>query len=400
MKICPSSLRLQLALLFLLWVMSGESVAQPPRLPYKTPVEAGLNPEKLAEIDQQIAARLEAGDFPGCVVLINYRGAIVWLKAYGQHQVEPTPVPLATAAIFDLASLTKPIATATSVMLLVEQGKLNVDEKAATYWPEFGVNGKENITLRQLLTHQSGLIADNALRDYLTDPETTIKNIAEQKLVAEPGQRFIYSDVSFIVLGELVRRVSGEPLDVFARKSLYEPLGMQDTAYGPVPAAKRERTVPTAQRNGEWIRGEVHDPRAYHMQGVAGHAGLFSTAEDLAIYGQMLLNGGTYHEVTILSPETVKLMTTPQTVPGGGIRSLGWDMQTGFSSNRGKNFSAQAYGHGGFTGTAFWNDPGHDLTVIFLSSRLHPTGKGSVNRLAGQIGTIAVDSLPTSSPAE
>ena len=393
-RLCFPALLLSLLLTtLLLLTQTSELLAGPPRLPQKSPAEQGLNAEKLAEIDQHIADGITAGDLPGCVVLIAHRGAIVWRKAYGQQQVQPTPELLTTEAIFDLASLTKPIATATSIMHLVEAGQLNLDERVATYWPEFGVHGKAAITLRQLLTHQSGLIADNALRDYLTDPETSMQNIAALKLVAPPGERFIYSDVGFLVLGELIRRVSGDTVDVYASQHLYKPLGMRDTAYGPVPAEKRDRVVPTEQRQGAWIRGEVHDPLAFRLQGVAGHAGLFSTADDLAIFGQMLLNGGEYQGVRILSAETVKQMTTPHSVPGKGVRCLGWDMQTGYSSNRGKNFSPQAYGHGGFTGTAFWNDPTHELTVIFLSSRLHPHGKGAVNRLAGQIGTIAVEAL-------
>ena len=201
----------------------------------------------------------------------------------------------------------------------------------------------------------------------------------------------MYSDVGFIVLGEIVERVSGKSLDAFSKERIFSALGMAETGFNPVSAIQK-RAAPTQERNGEWMRGEVHDPRAYKLGGVAGHAGLFATAEDLARYAQMLMNDGTLGKTRILKPETCRLMTTSQEV-SSGVRTLGWDRRTGYSSNRGDLFSKQAFGHGGFTGTALWIDPTQKMFVIFLSNRVHPHGKGSVNSLVGRIGTIAAAAI-------
>jgi CubicO group peptidase (beta-lactamase class C family) len=197
--------------------------------------------------------------------------------------------------------------------------------------------------------------------------------------------------VNYIVLAELVRRVSGQDIHQFTQEHLFSPLGMHESGYLPNEPL-RLRAAPTQERNGQWMRGEVHDPRAFALGGIAGHAGLFSTAEDLAVYAQMMLNQGTYGEVRILSSATCDLMTRTYTV-SSGLRGLGWDKQTGFSSNRGELMSERAFGHGGFTGTGLWIDPEHQLFVIFLSNRVHPDGKGLVNPLIGRIGTIAVAAI-------
>ncbi len=329
---------------------------------------------------------------PGCVVLAARRGKIALLKAYGERSVEPQRTAMTTDTVFDLASLTKPIATATSVMLLIERELVKLDEPAATYLPEFAANGKGEITVRQLLTHQGGLIADNSIKDFADGHDRAIERLLNLSLTAEPGSRFIYSDVGFMVLGELVRRVSGQDVHAFSHSHLFQPLGLDESGYLP-DASLRERAAPTERRDGRWMQGEVHDPRAYALGGVAGHAGLFSTAEDLAVYAQMLLNGGEYEGVRVLAAETVATMISPQRVPGDALRGLGWDMKSGYSSNRGETFSPRAVGHGGFTGTALWIDPELELTVIFLSNRLHPDGKGKVNPLVGRIGTIVADAI-------
>jgi CubicO group peptidase (beta-lactamase class C family) len=207
------------------------------------------------------------------------------------------------------------------------------------------------------------------------------------------GERFIYSDVGFEVLGKLVERVGAQPLDEFLAKNVFAPLGMHNTGYRPT-AELRARAAPTQQRDGTLLQGEVHDPRAHLLGGVAGHAGLFSTAEDLAIYAQMLLNRGEYCGVRVLKPETVDEMFRPREVPGKSLRALGWDVRSGFSSNRGDGLSDRAVGHGGFTGTVLWIDPQRDLYYIFLASRLYPDGQGNVNKLAGEIGTIIADAAP------
>ena len=351
-----------------------------------------MSSAKLQELDAVVAEGLREEKMPGCVLLVARRGTIVWLKAYGNRSVEPEVTPMTTDTVFDMASITKPVATATSVMLLVEQGKLRLEDPAAKHWPEFGANGKDAITIEQLLTHQSGLLADNSLNDYEENPQTALQKIAALKLQAPPETKFIYSDVGYIVLAEIVRRVSGKDVHAFSQEHIFQPLGMSETMYLP-PEELKTRAAPTEKRDGQWMRGEVHDPRAYELGGVAGHAGLFSTAADMAVYGQMLLGGGTYAGTKVMERSTVESMITARTVPGGGRRALGWDVKTGYSSNRGSNFSDQAFGHGGFTGTTFWVDPKSQLCVIFLSNRLHPDGKGAVNPLAGRLGTIAAEAI-------
>jgi CubicO group peptidase (beta-lactamase class C family) len=300
--------------------------------------------------------------------------------------------PMTVDSVFDLASLTKPVATATGIMLLVERGELRLGSRIASVFPEFGEHGKDRLTVTQLLTHQGGLIADNALRDYQDGPQMAWERICGLKPVAEAGERFLYSDVGFIVLGKLVERICGASLDAFTRAEVFEPLGMSDTGYQPAAELCR-RAVATEQRDGRWLKGEVHDPRAFALEGIAGHAGLFSTAEDLAVYAQMMLQDGEYRGVRILSPRAVQVMTRGVPVPSG-VRGLGWDKQTGYSTNRGDLLTESAYGHGGFTGTSLWIDPDLDLFVIFLSTRLHPDGKGTINPLAGRIANIAAGACP------
>jgi serine-type D-Ala-D-Ala carboxypeptidase len=361
------------------------------RLPEAPPAEVGVDSSRLAVIDEIVEEGLRREKMPGCVVLVGCRGHIVHRRAYGLRAIEPQSEEMTVDTIFDVASLTKPVATATSVMLLIEEGKIDLDAPASTYLPEFAGEEKETITVRQLLTHQGGLIADNSLSDYLEGPELAWERITALDLVDDPGTRFIYSDVSFIVLGKLVERVSGQPLNEFARERIYQTLGMHETGFLP-PEALQPRIAPTEKHGGEWLRGTVHDPRSREMGGVAGHAGLFSTADDLALYAQTLIDGGRRGDIQLLKPETIALMNTPHETTGG-LRSLGWDKRSVYSSNRGDLMSNEAFGHGGFTGTALWIDPPQELLVIFLSNRLHPDGKGSVNDLAGRIGTVAAAAL-------
>lgn len=363
---------------------SEKSVA----LPQAVPGDVGMSAARLDIIDEVVAEGLRRERMPGCVVLVGHRGHVVYHKAFGFRQTQDKTVEMTVDTVFDLASLTKPIATASSVMMLVQDGKLNVDDKVVKYLPEFGANGKDVVTLRQLLTHTAGLIPDNSIRDYADGHDVAIQKICDLKKYAEPGKRFAYSDVGFIVLGEIVQRVSRKSVAEFSRERIYQPLGMQETMFVPT-AELRKRAAPTEKRDGEWMRGEVHDPRAWALGGVAGHAGLFSTASDLAVFCDMLVNEGKgANGAQVLDPETVRLMGAAQKTPSG-LRTLGWDMRSPYSSNRGDLFSSAAYGHGGFTGTAMWVDPAQKLFVIFLSNRVHPNGKGSVNSLAGRIATIA-----------
>lgn len=375
-------------------------------LPRAEPEAAGMDGKQLARIDEIVAQGLAEKRMPGCVVCVGRQGKIVLLKAYGNKQVQPSELPMTVDTVFDMASITKPVATATSVMLLVERGKLKLGQRVSEIFPEFAVNEKESITIFDLLTHQSGLLPDNAVKDYAEGREEAVKKICGLSLQAPTGTRFIYSDVNFILLGEIVRRVSGQSVHEFSRDNVFQPLSMKETGY--VPGEKlRKRAAPTEQREGKWIQGEVHDPRAHLLEGVAGHAGLFSTAEDLAVYAQMMIGGGEYGGVRVLAPRTVAAMTRGYKILGGqrstmeGVpsnppsytRGLGWDKRTGYSINRGELLSDAAFGHGGFTGTVLWIDPELELFVIFLSNRVHPEGKGLVNPLAGRVGTVAAGAI-------
>ncbi len=384
----------RLVVLVLLFPVAACGIA-PPQTKKPSPEAAGFDPTRLERIDDAVKRGIDAGQLPGAVVLVVRQGKIAFHKAYGHRSLEPERVPMTADTIFDLASLTKPVATATSVMILLEQGKLRLSDRVAEHLPDFGQNGKDKITVEQLLLHTAGFIADNPLGDYADGREEAIKRIYKLTPVAEPGTKFIYSDVGFIVLGELVEKLSGKKLDVFAEEHLFKPLGMRDTGYR-VSEEGHKRAGPTQKRNDKWMLGEVHDPRAYALGGVAGHAGLFSTAEELAIYARMILNEGEYGGKRILSPATVRLMTQPRPVPGGQ-RALGWDVETGYSANRGELFPVGSFGHTGFTGTSIWIDPTSQTAVIFLSNRVHPDGKGNVNRLRGQVSTLvaaAIDQPP------
>ncbi len=365
------------------------------RLPHGKPSEVGLRADTLDRIDAAVNAVIEKGQLPGAVVLVARRGKIVFRRAYGLRARQPAEERMTVDTLFDLASLTKPIATAASIALLLEDKKIQLTDKIESHWPEFGKEGKAAITLEHLLLHTGGLIADNPLEDYRDGRQKALERICLLKPLADPGKQFKYSDVGYIVLGELVERVGGETLDDFACKRLFEPLGLRETGFRPNQDLAK-RTAPTEKRGDVWLRGEVHDPRAHLLGGVAGHAGLFSTADDLAVFAQMLLNGGTYHGRRILKEQTVRLMTAPRRVPQGQ-RTLGWDARTVFSSNRGEGFSEKSFGHTGFTGTSIWIDPEQQTTVIFLSNRVHPNGQGQINRLRGRVASLVAASIEKTS---
>lgn len=385
---------------WILWVvLAGQTAGI--QLPLVDPGSAGVDPEHLQRMEPLIASAIGAGETPGCVVCLGRRGKIFWLRAFGNRQVLPEPEPMTVDTVFDLASLTKPVATATAVMLLAERGQLRLEQPAADHLPGFGTHGKEEIRIRDLLLHCSGLIADNPLEDYAGGPDEAWRKICELEPTAAAGGKFVYSDVNFMVLGELVGRISGQRLDRFVAEAVFQPLGMRDTGF--LPAAElRGRTAPTGQRDGKWMRGEVHDPRAHALGGVAGHAGLFSTAGDLALFADMMLGQGLQQEPAggkgtggpkrILGPATVIAMTRGQT-SGTALRGLGWDKRSAYSSNRGDLLGEDAYGHGGFTGTVLWIDPQLDLFFIFLGNRLHPDGAGTINPLAGRLLNIAASAV-------
>lgn len=352
----------------------------------------------MAHADRAIAEAMERGEIGGAVLLVGRGdrtgGQVVYRKAFGDRSVQPTRQLMTEDTIFDLASLSKPVGCATSAMVLIERGLVDPHAPAAQYLPEFGKHGKEKITVAQLLLHQGGLIPDNALSDYRDGPVLSWERICNLKPQSAPGTAFKYTDVGYIVLGKLVEKVSGESLDAFARRNVFEPSGMTSTAYNP-PDDWDAKTAPTQQREGRWMVGEVHDPRAYLMGGVAGHAGLFGTADDIGRYCRMLLNGGTIDGKSVLQPATVALMTRPQSLPDGtNLRTFGFDCDTAYSSPRGERYPrGSSFGHTGFTGTSLWIDPGSDSYVILLTNAVHPDGKGKTVALRRRIGTIAAEAL-------
>ena len=380
------------------------------QLPRASPAAVGLSAPRLGQMDQVIEQAIRQQQLPGAVVLVARRGRVLWEKAYGARAVEPAREPMITDTIFDLASLTKVVATATSIMILVERGKVRLSDPLSHYIPEIKGEGRERITIELLLTHRAGYAPDFDLKERWTGYDEAIKRLIKEPLRNQPGSRFVYSDINYIALGEVVHRASGMMLDEFARRNIFEPLGMRNTAFRPQQNLKA-RIAPTEKRRGqmsylgdsadnagvegeEWLRGQVHDPTAYRMDGVAGHAGLFSTAEDLAAYCQMILNGGDYRGVRILSPLTVAAMTRPRLISDdGGARGLGWDINTSFSTNRGDLFPLGSFGHTGFTGTSIWIDPASQMFVIFLSNRVHPNGKGDVGPLRGRVASIVAGTV-------
>ncbi|MCU1267925.1 MAG: pbpE 6 [Acidobacteria bacterium] len=397
-----AKVRLASALLLLFSICPQTFSSQ---LPRSIPATVRLSANRLGQMDQLIADSIAKHQLPGAVVLVARKGRVVWRKAYGERAIEPKHEAMMPDTIFDLASLTKVMATATSIMLLVERGKVRLSDPLSQYIPELKGDGRERITIELLLTHRAGYAPDFDLKERWIGYDEAIKRLIKEPLRNQPGARFLYSDINYIALGEVVRRASGLPLNEFARRNIFIPLGMHDTGFRPA-AALKDRIAPTERRRGQlsylgdtstnagaegeqWLRGEVHDPTAYRMDGVAGHAGLFSTADDLAIYAQMILNGGQYNGVRILSPLAVAEMTRPRLVSEQGwTRGLGWDINTSFSTNRGDLFPLGSFGHTGFTGTSIWIDPASETFVIFLSNRVHPDGKGDVGPLRARVASI------------
>src|SRR5438552_497067 len=379
-------------------------------LPSAHTANAGISAEHLARMDGIIQQSIEKKELPGAVVLVARHGRVVWRKAYGARAVEPQREAMTTNTIFDLASLTKILATATSIMILVERGEVRLGDQIVKFIPEMKGDGRDAMTIEQLLTHTAGFAPDFDLKDRWSGYDEAMKRLYREPLRTQPGARFVYSDINYIALGEIVHRVSGITLDEFARKNVFVPLGMRDTGFRP-DAKIVTRIAPTEKRRGQmnylgdtganagtegdqWLRGQVHDPTSFRMGGVAGHAGLFSTADDLAIYCQMMLNGGVYNGARILSPLSVATMTRPHAVSeNGAARGLGWDIATSFSSNKGDLFPMGSFGHTGFTGTSLWIDPASDSFVVFLSNRVHPDGKGDVGPLRGRVATIVAGSI-------
>ena len=322
----------------------------------------------LSVVDPVIQSAIREGKIPGAVLLVGHGGKVIYRKAYGSRALEPRREAMTADTVFDLASLTKVVATTTCVMRLFEQGKIKLNDPVGKYLPEFSVNGKEDIIVRQLLVHYSGLREDLDLKERWEGKETAYRMAFAEKPAFPPGSRFLYSDINFITLGALVERVSGMSLDEYAAKNVFVPLGMKHTRYRP-PASWKSKTAPTEYDDDHvMLRGVVHDPTARRMGGVAGHAGIFSTADDLAKFTQALLDDGG----KILAPITVEKMTTPQQPPTAtAVRGFGWDLDSPFSSNRGELFPIGSFGHTGFTGTSLWIDPTTNTYIILLTNAVH-----------------------------
>jgi uncharacterized protein YbbC (DUF1343 family)/CubicO group peptidase (beta-lactamase class C family) len=346
---------------------------------------------RLSVVDAIVQHAIDEHQIPGAVVLIGHDGKIVYRKAFGHRSVEPRRELMTVDTIFDLASLTKVIATTTSVMQLVERGKVRISDTVVKYLPEFGQNGKEDITVRQLLTHYSGLAPDLDLQATWQGKDTAYKMAFAEKPETTPGSGFVYSDINFIVLGALVEKVSGQSLDRYTADHVFAPLKMTHTRYLP-PKAWRVKIAPTQyDDHNHMLWGEVHDPTAFRMGGVAGHAGLFSTGDDLAKFAQTLLDGGG----SILSPLIVEKMSTAEQPPNAtAVRGFGWDIDTPFSTNRGELLPVGSYGHTGFTGTSLWIDPTTKSYIILLTNSVHPRGQGNSIGLRTKVATAVAAALP------
>ncbi|HZQ48474.1 MAG TPA: exo-beta-N-acetylmuramidase NamZ domain-containing protein [Verrucomicrobiae bacterium] len=357
--------------------------------------EEALNPKILSQMDDEINQAIQEHKCPGAVIWVEH-GDSTYCKAYGKRELTPKEEAMTKDTIFDLASLTKVIAGTPAIMLLIERGQVKLDEPVQTYIPEFKGDGKEIITVRELLTHTSGQLPDIETKTGWHGREVAYQKACAEKLWSKPGTTFRYSDVNLFMVGAIVERVSGMKLEDFVQKEIYQPLKMVDTGYLP-PADKIARIAPTEPDPANpkvMLRGVVHDPTARHMGGVAGHAGLFSTAADLARFARMMLNGGTLDGVRIFKPETVKLMTSVQTADGASDRrGLGWDIDSGYSRPRGKLFPRGSYGHTGWTGTCLWIDPFSKTFFIFLSNRNHPDGGGNTLSLYGRMGTLTAEAV-------
>jgi len=356
-----------------------------------TKSRAAAAPVRLGAVDAIIQQAILDGNIPGAVLVVGHDGKVIYRKAYGNRALEPRHEAMTLDTVFDLASLTKVVATTPAVMQLVERGKVRLNDPVAKYLPEFGQNGKEDITVRQLLTHYSGLEPDLDLKTRWEGKETAYRMAWAETPAQPPGSGFTYSDINFIVLGELVERVSGEKLDAYAARHIFEPLRMMRTRYVP-PVTWRAKIAPTQyDENEHMLRGVVHDPTARRMGGVAGHSGLFSTADDLAKFAQALLNGGG----GILSALSVEKMTRPEQPPSAPVlRGFGWDIDSPFSSNRGDLLPVGSFGHTGFTGTSMWIDPTTQTYIILLTNAVHPRGKENAIALRSKVATAVAAALP------
>ncbi len=337
-------------------------------LPVKSPTEVGMSSSRLSAIERVIERGIKAGGYPGASVVVGRKGAAVFEKGFGKLSWSESSTAVdAQRTIYDVASLTKVVGTTTAIMILFDEKKIGLDDPVVNYIPTFGGGDKDKVTIRQLLTHTSGLPAGRDIWRIAQTPLEARALVLNTSLEGRPGAQYIYSDLGADVLGLIVEVVAGEPLDKFLTRRVFEPLGMNETMFRPADSL-RSRIAPTevTPPRGYPLRGEVHDENAYALGGVAGHAGLFSTAADLSVFAQMMLNGGEYNGVQIISKPTVELFTSR----AFGHRALGWDTAEG-DYGSGRFLGPTAYGHTGFTGTSMWIDPKREMFVILLTNRVH-----------------------------
>lgn len=354
-------------------------------------------------VDEAVRDAVDSGEIPGAVTLVGQGDRVLYLRAHGWRQLVPERVPMTADTVFDVASLTKPLGTTLAILALVERGALRLDAPLGRYLREFHQRAYREVTIERLLTHTAGLAPTPPNGSLAGGFPQAARALASRPLHYAPGTGFAYSDTGFILLGEVVRRVGGEPLDRFLARLLFRPLGLRDTAFHP-DGPLRERAAPTEFASGHLLRGEVHDPRARQLGGVAGHAGMFSTAGDIARILRMLLAGGQLDGHRVLAPATVARMWSPNG-QASGTRALGWDVSSAFSRTMAPYFPAGSVGHTGFTGTAVWVDPPSQTYMILLTNRVHPSGGGSARirelrqRVAAAVGSaLFVPALPPPSP--
>lgn len=343
--------------------------------------------DPLAPIAAVVEREIAAGKIPGAVVLVGQHDRILYRAAFGLRSVVPTRETMTVDTIFDLASLTKVVATTPAIMQLIERHRLALDDKVARYWPAFAKNGKQDVTIEELLSHSSGLRPDLNLSAPWQGRRNAVTRIEGERPMAAPASRFLYSDINFAALGEIVQRISGQTLDAYAKRHIFGPLHMASTGFH-LATVMRGRTAPTDYQDGALRWGEVQDPTAHRMGGVAGDAGLFGTADDLAKFASMILKGGSLDGARILDPASVARMKAVHDLPGGVLRALGWDVASPFSAGFDKAFGATSFGHTGYTGTSLWIDPSSDSYLIILTSRLHPDDRGDVKALREDVANI------------
>ncbi|MGQ0659082.1 MAG: serine hydrolase domain-containing protein [Chromatiales bacterium] len=343
----------------------------------------------LERIDAAVEGGIRRGHYPGAVVLIGRHGKIAFFRTYGDRRVTPDRQPVTRDTLFDIASLTKVIATAPAIMQLAESGKLSLDARLGELVPACGSAERYRITVRQLLAHESGLRAvfTRALQSQIFSHDDGVRLACVEQVQARPGQRFRYSDLNYILLGDVVRRVSGESLGAYAYRNILRPLGMHETLFNPPPSLTQRIAA------GDMATGRVLDGIASRMGGVSGHSGLYSTAGDLAVFCAMLLRDGEWNGSRILSRQSVRLMTTAGVRHGRSTRGLGFDIATGYSGSRGDVFPCDSFGHTGYSGVSMWLDRRSDAFVITLTNRLHPNGGGDVRELRARVATLAAGAM-------